>query len=190
MENLVKTINEYIYLTENDMDYTHTLFIKKVFKKNDSILLNGSICKEFLFVQKGVIVHFAHNGDTDRVIYFNAENEFLCDYESFLGNKPSKKSFKALEDSVIYSISKDNLALFYKNIKQGERFGRLLMELVFTDTISHIITSFTESAEERYQGFLKKFSHIQQRVPQYYIASFIGVTPQSLSRIRRNVVKK
>jgi len=190
MENLIKAINSYISLSEQDIDVIKELFVRKNFKKNETILKSGKVCKEFLFIQNGVIVHFTNNGDNDSVIYFSSENEFVCDFESFIDNKPSKKSFVAIEDSIIYSITFEKLQLFYKNVNEGERFGRLLMESVFCETINHIISAFTESADQRYLTFVEKFSHIQQRVPQYHVASFIGVTPQSLSRIRRKLVEK
>ncbi len=80
--------------------------------------------------------------------------------------------------------------MFYKNVTNGERFGRLLIEEVFIKATNHIIARQLEDAEQRYLNFHKSFGHIQQRIPQYLIASFIGVTPQSLSRIRRQLVKK
>jgi len=190
MENLIKAINSFITLSEQDIDIIKKIFIRKEYSKDECILLSGNICKEFFYVQKGVIVHNTINGDNERVIYFSAENEFVCDFESFLNKKPSKKTFLTIEDTVIYSISFESLQDFYKKINEGEKFGRLLMESVFIDTVGHLITSFTESAEQQYLRFIKKFNHIQQRVPQYYIASFIGVTPQSLSRIRRQIAKK
>ena len=190
MEHLVKAINSYISLSEQDIDIIKELFVRKDFKKNETILKSGNIYKEFLYIQTGVIVHYTNNGDNDRVIYFSSENEFVCDFESFLDNKPSKKTFVAIEDSIIYSITLDKLQQFYKKVREGERFGRLLIESVFCDTINHLISAFTESADQRYLSFVEKFNHIQQRVPQYLVASFIGVTPQSLSRIRRKIVKK
>ena len=101
MENLIKAINSYISLSEQDIDVIKELFVRKNFKKNETILKSGKVCKEFLFIQNGVIVHFTNNGDNDSVIYFSSENEFVCDFESFIDNKPSKKSFVAIEDSII-----------------------------------------------------------------------------------------
>ena len=190
LNNLIKKITEYISVSEQDIDLTGKLFIRKEFHKNDCIHTAGSICKDFFYIEKGIVTHYTSSDDKETVIYFSSENEFVCDFDSFISKKPSKKSFIAIEDTVIYSISYDNLQQFYTKVKEGERFGRLYLESVFAETINHLISVFTESAEKRYLDFLKKFKHIQQRVPQYYIASFIGVTPQSLSRIRRQIAKK
>jgi len=102
----------------------------------------------------------------------------------------SNKSIIALENSVIYAIAYENMQQFYSKVQFGERFGRLLIEGIFTKAIKHIVSIHTDNAEERYLNFLKLYKHIQQRIPQYYIASFVGVTPQSLSRIRRIILNK
>jgi hypothetical protein len=75
-------------------------------------------------------------------------------------------------------------------VTSGERFGRLFLEAIYSKMINHIISTHTDSAEQRYLNFMSAFRHIQQRIPQYYIASFVAVTPQSLSRIRRQLAKK
>jgi hypothetical protein len=82
------------------------------------------------------------------------------------------------------------MQLFYNKVSTGERFGRLYLEMIYNKVINHIISMHTDSAEQLYLKFLSSFKNIQKRIPQYYIASFVGVTPQSLSRIRRKLVRK
>ena len=84
-------------------------------------------------------------------------------------------------------ISYSNLQRFYKEIREGERFGRLLLEETFIETIHYIISGLADSPQERYLKFMRQYKNIEQRVAQKYIASFVGVTPQSLSRIRRRI---
>ena len=84
-------------------------------------------------------------------------------------------------------ISYSNLQRFYKEIREGERFGRLLLEETFIEAIHYIISGLTDSPQERYLKFMRQYKNIEQRVAQKYIASFVGVTPQSLSRIRRRI---
>jgi CRP-like cAMP-binding protein len=81
------------------------------------------------------------------------------------------------------------MQIFYREVSSGERFGRLFLESVFSKAINHIISTHTENAERRYLNFMQSFRHIEQRIPQYYIASFIGVKPQSLSRIRKRMAE-
>ncbi len=188
MQNLFNAIGKYVSLSDADISSIKQLFIKKEIKKNDCFLQAGEICKEFAFIEQGLFRHYINNDGKDETFYFSSENDFVCDYESFINRKISNKTIVALEDTVVYSISFSHMQLFYSNVSGGERFGRLYTEEIFTNAIKHILSVHTDSAEQRYLNFLKSYKHIQQRIPQYYIASFIGVTPQSLSRIRRQMV--
>lgn len=132
--------------------------------------------------------HYINYDGKELTIHFSEENTFACDYDSFISKNKSNKTIEALEETELYVISFNDLQLFYKNVQYGDRFGRLLLEEIFTSAIRHIISVHTDTAEQRYLNFLYSFKHLQQRIPQFYIASFIGVTPQSLSRIRRRLV--
>jgi CRP-like cAMP-binding protein len=189
MQALINAIKHFVNLTEEDISVIEQLFVKKELKENERLLTEGEVCKEFIFVEKGLIRHSVNNDGKDETIFFSAENDFVCDFESFVNKAPSKKTFVTLEDTTVYCISYNNMQLFYKKVSTGERFGRLYLEMTFAKAIEHIVTTLTGTAEQRYLIFLSNFKHIQQRIPQYYIASFIGVTPQSLSRIRREMVK-
>jgi CRP-like cAMP-binding protein len=190
MRKLINTISNYITVSEEDIQVIEQLFSKKELKENDYLLKSGNVCQEYVFVDKGLLRHCINNDGKEVVYYFSAESDFVCDYESFISRTSSVKSIIAMEDTVVFSISYNNLQQFYSKIPNGEKFGRLYLESVFSKTINHIVSTFTESAEQRYLDFLTTFKHIQHRIPQYYIASFIGVTPQSLSRIRKQLVKK
>ena len=82
------------------------------------------------------------------------------------------------------SITHDNLQRFYREVRQGERFGRLMAEALFVDVLRQLTSFYEDTPEQRYARFVRIYSDLQQRVPQYYIASYVGVKPQSLSRIR------
>ena len=97
------------------------------------------------------------------------------------------RNIQALEDTVMYVISFDDLQQFYKEVKYGERFGRLGIEQVFVNVISQMGSLYTDPPEVRYQKFISNYADIVQRIPQYYIASYVGVKPQSLSRIRKRI---
>ncbi|MGD8778839.1 MAG: Crp/Fnr family transcriptional regulator [Ignavibacteria bacterium] len=166
------------------------LFIKKELKKYECFLKGGEVCRNFAFVEQGLLRHCINDDGKEKIFYFSAENDFICDYESFIDKVISKKTIEAIEDTIIYSISYDNMQQFYAKVSFGDRFGHLFIEGVFTKAVKHIISLHTDNAEQRYLNFLHLYKHIQQRLPQYYIASFIGVTPQSLSRIRRKLAGK
>ena len=190
MQNLIKAIKKYIVLSEKDINIIEQLFVKKELKVNDYLLKEGEVCKEFAYIEHGLFRHNIINDGKEETFYFSTECDFVCDYDSFINRTISKKSLIALEDTTIYSISYNNMQLFYNEVTSGERFGRLFIEETFNKAINHIISSYTDTAEQRYLNFMSSFKHIQQRIPQYYIASFVGVTPQSLSRIRRQLSKR
>jgi len=131
---------------------------------------------------------FYINHDGEEKIYdFSQENEYVCNYESFLPQKPSSKNIQALEDSVVFVISHNDLQSFYKNVREGERFGRIAIEYVFLQVLQDLSSFYTETPEVRYERFLKNHADLQQRISQYHVASYVGVKPQSLSRIRKRI---
>lgn len=156
-------------------------------EKGDYLLKEGEICRHLTFIEKGLVRFFMNADGRDITHYFAAENNFACNYESLLKNSPSRKHIQAIEETTVWTISQSDLNLFYTKIEQGERFGRLLMEKELLNTISRFLEHYTHSPEQRYQDFLSQFSFLQQRIPQYYIASYVGVQPPSLSRIRKRI---
>ncbi|XGV95135.1 MAG: Crp/Fnr family transcriptional regulator [Leptolyngbya sp. BL-A-14] len=108
-------------------------------------------------------------------------------YESLLSSQPSKKSIQALESCSLLVATYENFQLIYQQFEEGERLGRLLLETVFVKIIQQLTSLYQDLPEERYKIFLENFSDVQQRIPQYYVASYVGVKPQSLSRIRRRL---
>ncbi|XHR94583.1 Crp/Fnr family transcriptional regulator [Mucilaginibacter sp. UC70_90] len=108
----------------------------------------------------------------------------------FPAQTPSSVNIQALEDTTIWVISYTGMQQFYKEVTVGERFGRLAIEQVFVSVISQIGSLYTDSPETRYAKFLSDYAGIAQRIPQYYIASYVGIKPQSLSRIRKRIWNK
>jgi CRP-like cAMP-binding protein len=111
----------------------------------------------------------------------------MCNYESFIPQLPSTKNIQALEDCDILQISYADLQVFYKSIREGERFGRLVIEQVFIKTLKDLSSFYSNTPEYRYQKFITQHPDLQQRISQYHIASYVGVKPQSLSRIRKRI---
>lgn len=191
MDDLISALKQYVSLNHDDTELIKNLFAIKELKKTESLIKPGNICNHFAFINKGLFKHsIIDNTGEEKIIYFSSDQEFVCDYESFIGRAKSKKSITAIEDTTITYITYDNMQHFYGNVSTGERFGRLYLEKIYNKVINHIISMHTDSAEQIYLNFLSSYQHIQMRIPQYLIASFVGVTPQSLSRIRKKLVGK
>lgn len=190
MDLLINTIKNFVPLSIDDEAIVRRLFNKKVFKKGDHLLKAGGICRHVIFIETGLVRYYIGNDGTEQTNYFNREGEFVCDYTSFLPQAPSGVNIQALEDAVVWMVSFQGIQQLYKEVEHGERFGRLAIEQVFVNVISQVASLYTDSPEVRYHKFLANYSNVVQRIPQYYIASYVGVKPQSLSRIRKRIALK
>jgi len=185
INSLLNSIQNAITLSPAEVDIVTSLFKQKSYKKGEYFLEEGRICKQVGFVAKGLLRYYINHDGEEKIYDFSQENEYVCNYESFLPQLPSSKNIQALEDSEVFVISHADLQLFYANVRGGERFGRIAIEAVFVKLLQDISSLYTETPELRYERFLKNHADLQQRISQYHIASFVGVKPQSLSRIRK-----
>lgn len=190
MDLLVKIISQYIPLSSEDEAIIRNLFRQQKLRKGEHLLQAGHICKHIFFIEKGLVRYYASMDGEEKTIYFNKEGEFVCDYASFLPQQPSHTNIQALEASTLYSISHANMELFYERVSYGDRFGRLALGEVYVNAIHQINSLYNDPPEVRYQTFFNTFPDLGQRLPQYYIASYVGIKPQSLSRIRKRMSVK
>jgi CRP-like cAMP-binding protein len=190
MDSLIEKIKSYVPLSFDDEGIVRTLFHKKALKKGEHLLKAGDVCRYIFFIETGLVRYYINNDGVEQTNYFNKENEFVCDYMSFLPQSPSYVNIQSLEDTTIWVISYVGIQQFYKEVTAGERFGRLAIEQVFVSVISQIGSLYTDLPETRYTKFLNDYADVAQRIPQYYIASYVGIKPQSLSRIRKRISGK
>jgi CRP-like cAMP-binding protein len=187
MDLLIQAIKDQISITEKDILIIENLFHEKHFKKGEHLLSAGEICRYIIFIESGLVRYYTHNDGTEQTHYFNKEGEFVCDYISFLPQAPSNVNIQALEDTVVYRISADGIQQFYRQVANGERFGRIALEKVFVNIISQVVSLYTDTPDNRYLKFLADYPELVQRIPQYYIAAYVGVKAPSLSRIRKRL---
>jgi CRP-like cAMP-binding protein len=190
INSLLKNVQSLIRLSEQEKEIISTLFKEKTYKKGDFFLAEGQICKHVGFVVKGLMRYYINHDGEEKTYAFSQEDQYVCNYESFLPQKPSSKIIQALEDSDVLVISHSDLQLLYASIREGERYGRIAVEAVFLQMLKDINSFYTETPEVRYEGFLNTHPDLQQRISQYHIASFVGVKPQSLSRIRKRIFNR
>jgi CRP-like cAMP-binding protein len=187
INSLLNSIQNFITLSPTERDLVISLFKEKTYKKGDFFLAEGQICRQVGFVAKGLMRYYINHDGEEKTYAFSQENNYVCNYESFLPQSPSTKIIQALEDCDVLVISKNDLQMFYANVREGERFGRMAIEAVFIQILQDVTSFYTETPELRYERFIKNHSDLQQRISQYHIASYVGVKPQSLSRIRKRI---
>ncbi len=190
INSLLNNIQSLIRISDQEKEIISTLFKEKTYKKGDFFLAEGQICKQVGFLTKGLMRYYINHDGEEKTYAFSQEDQYICNYESFLPQKPSSKIIQALEDSDVLVISHSDLQRLYANVREGERYGRIAVEAVFLQMLKDINSFYTETPEVRYEGFINNHPDLQQRISQYHIASFVGVKPQSLSRIRKRIFNR
>lgn len=189
--SLLRTIEKAVSVDDAEKELIAELFSEKKYQKGEYFLKEGDVCKYVGFMISGVMRYYINDDGEDKTYGFAKEYEFICNNESFLPQLPSRQNIQALEDCTLLVIGYNDLQRFYTSLKNGERFGRLVIEQVFVKNLQGLNSFYTDSPELRYEKFVKEYPDLLQRIPQYYIASYVGVKPQSLSRIRsRNTNRK
>jgi CRP-like cAMP-binding protein len=181
---LIEKIRLIVPLSDADITLINTLFQPSLLKKGDYFVQQGQVCHQVGFIQTGLVRYFVNQDGDEKIYSFGLENDFVCDYESFLSQQPCRRGIQAIEDSTLYVISYANLQRLFAELTYGERFGRVVIEQIFVQTMGQLVSLYTDSQEARYQAFLDEYPSLATRITQYHIASYVGVKPQSLSRIR------
>ncbi|NSL91234.1 Crp/Fnr family transcriptional regulator [Chitinophaga solisilvae] len=185
---IISAFESLIRLADKEKELVSSLFIPRQYARNEYFLREGQVCKMLGFITEGLIRYYTTNDKGEEQIFdFGKEMDFTCNYESFLDHSPSVVNIQCIEDSVIYCLSYDGLQELYTQLEEGQKFGRLACEQLYVYAIKKIRSLYNDSPEQRYLHFLQYYPDLQQRIPQYYISSFVGVKPPSLSRIRKRM---
>jgi CRP/FNR family transcriptional regulator, anaerobic regulatory protein len=187
LEQIKQSISQYITLNKEELDFFFSLLTVKVLNKKELLFRSGQNCRNIYFINKGCIRYYYLVDGEEKTAQFFFENGWYTDYESFLSGDPSENFVDAIEDTELLCLEKSNLEKLYSTIPKFERFGRIMAENAYLGIRYRTKTLTNLTAEERYLKLIKERPKIFDRVPQYYIASYLNIKPQSLSRIRKNI---
>jgi CRP-like cAMP-binding protein len=190
MKRLIKNIEAYISLSKDDLISLENAVIKKDFQKNEIIFSEGKISNEIYFVTKGCVRLFYNVDGKDKTAFFYTEGQFICAGESYTFGTPAIENYQAVEPTEIYVFTKSKIEVLLSKVPKFEILARIATENELITSQKQIASFVTKSAEERYVDLLNTQGELFQRVPQQYIASFLGVSPETLSRIKARVFGK
>jgi CRP-like cAMP-binding protein len=154
-------------------------------EKGEYFLEAGKVNRHLGFLNRGLVRYFVYKDGEESTFEFTKEGEFIGDYQSFIKKSASFQSIQAIEDCEVLTISYSNVQSIFKTTKHGNLIGRVILEHRFDVMVNQLLAVYMQNHEERYRSFIKNYSGLSQRIPQYLIASYVGVKPESLSRIRR-----
>lgn len=179
---------KYADFSDNELEDIASRFKVKTIKKDEFLLTQGGVCKDLCFVQNGCLRLYYLKDDIEVSVWFSFEHSSAIEVYSFISEAPSNYFIQAIEDSQIFSLSKNEL----HKLQISQPKIQVMMKNFWEDVVLNLISRFTalqtDSAEKRYLDLLAKPSYMNS-IPLRYLASFIGVTPTSLSRIRRQIKK-
>lgn len=190
-EILLNNIAEKIRLAPEEEAQLKTWFTPKKLRKKQYLLQEGETCKYLAFAEKGLLrLYSVDDKGLEHMIQFALEGWWIVDIYSFLTGEASAYNIDALEDAELLMISRDNFEEMMLTLPKMERYFRILFQNNIIAKERRLASAITYGAEERYSQFAQSHPHIVQRIPQNLIASYLGITPETLSRIRKNLAQK
>lgn len=183
-------LSKLIELNATEAEAFSKAFTLRKLKRKEILLHEGEVCRYTAFILKGCLRYFYNVEGQEHTGQFFFENSWYTDYESFLSEKPSKQNIEALEKTEILLLQKKDLEKLYETYPKFERFGRLMAENAYLGVRKKNENLVNLSPEDRYLKLVKERPKVIERVAQHYIASFLGIQPQSLSRIRKRILEQ
>lgn len=186
-KNIHQVISSFIEISDEEWSVYSSMLREKEFKKKEILLVEGSICKEVFFVNKGLLrIYFVDNYGEEKTFHFSLENTLATDYKSLLQGAPANYSIQAMEDTQVSIMSLEMIHAGYAKLRNGEKLGRLLAEHYFFIFNEKLQSIYTETPLERYNNLTDSFPNIFQRVPQRLIATYLNISSVHLSRLKNS----
>jgi CRP/FNR family transcriptional regulator, anaerobic regulatory protein len=183
-------ISNFINVTEDEWKLHRDSLTRRFLKKGEFLLRAGQVCDHVSFVTKGYLRVYSVINDEEISNYFFFENNYATDYASFLTRKPSDTSIIAMEEVEVLQLNYSNMQMLYEKVPSWQKYGRLMAENVFLIAEARAKTLQHNSPESLYVKIMQEMPQVIERVPLQYIASYMGIQPESLSRIRKRLMEE
>jgi CRP-like cAMP-binding protein len=184
MNSLFDHINQYCQLGQPAIQSMGSVLEKVSLPKNSYLISEGKICNHVYFLEKGCLRGYYNLDGKEVSHWFGFENNFVTSFYSFITKKPSIENIQLIEDCTLWAIQYDNLQKLYNQYAEIERLGRIMHERYYVMLEERFVSNHFKEARERYENLVAHSPHILQRIPLGYIASYLGITQETLSRIR------
>ncbi len=186
LKRLIKYINSYVTLEKEELAIILSFFKSKTLLKDKFIMKKEQVVTDYYFIASGGLIIYEIKDEVQYTRYLAFENEFIGDITKIKNKKRSKSYIRAIENTELFSISHHDMEILYNRFPLWQKFGRLVWEDAFASVLYGIHNFQTLTAKERYLDLLKR-SDLVFRVPLKDLSLFLGITPQSLSRIRKEI---
>jgi CRP-like cAMP-binding protein len=191
IQPIIEQFNKHLPFTDEEVRLMETRTLMRKIKRRQMILQEGLICKHYSFVMKGCFrMYGTDENGKEHNIQFAAENDWITDIGSFYSDKPSKLYIEAIEPSVILQIEKLDLYFLFISIPKLTRIFKVIIEDKFVELQNRVLQTISSTAQQRYLSFLEQYSNLALRLPNTQIASYLGITPEFLSKIRKELSSK
>ncbi|WP_295792669.1 Crp/Fnr family transcriptional regulator [Mucilaginibacter sp.] len=187
---LLQYFKNYFPLNEEEEERLQVHFTERNVKRRGFILQQGEVCRHFTFVVSGCFKMYAVDSKgNEHNLQFAAENDWITELDSFYSEKPAEVYIEAIEPSVILQIKRPDLIRLYTTEHKIDHNFRVIIENKFIELQKRVLQSISSTTEERYQYFLNQYPKLSQRIPNTQIASYLGITPEFLSKVRKNILR-
>ena len=186
MKSLITYFEKIGFLESDLTEFLNCVKIRK-FSANDIIISHGQLENYLSFIDNGIVRYYVIANDKEITFDFAFENTFYCAYDSFYSQTKTKGYIQAITDCEMYSISYGQLQSLYKKCETAKQLGRIATEFLLSKKVKRELYLLTKTPEERYLAMLKEQPKFIQHIPQKFLASYIGVVPETLSRIRKRI---
>lgn len=184
MQELLDHITAYQPLSAAAQEALETCFVKTVLAKNDFLLKEGNRCRHLYFVEQGALRGFYNLDGKEITHWFGFENDFVTSFHSFITGEAAVENIQLLESCTLWAISKEQLTGLLDHHPDIEKLVRVTYEKYYIRLEERYVNAQFKTATERYENLLQETAHILERVPLGYIASYLGISQETLSRIR------